>query len=134
MLRILHTSDLHLGKRFGRMPEALRGRLTEARHGAIHRLAAAARDAGAGHVLVAGDLFDAETPAPATLRQGLQAMAEDPALTWVILPGNHDSLAADELWTRAAAEAPANVRLALRPEPVTLAPGAVLLPAPCPAR
>ena len=134
MLRLLHSSDLHLGKRYGRMPEALRGRLTEARHGALERLADAARASGAAHILIAGDLFDAETPAPATLRQGFQAMAADPALTWVILPGNHDSLAADELWPRAAAEAPANVRLALSPRPMDLAPDAVLLPAPCPSR
>ena len=47
MFRFIHTSDLHIGKRFGNMPEDLRGRLREARHTVIERLASQARDAGA---------------------------------------------------------------------------------------
>ncbi|SEA59873.1 metallophosphoesterase family protein [Rubrimonas cliftonensis] len=137
MARFLHTADLHLGKRFGAAPEALSGALTAARMGALERLAGAARAHGAGVVLVAGDVFDAETPPPQVIRQALQIMAEAADLRWVLLPGNHDPLAADELWSRARAEAPANVTLALTPEPVTpggTLEGAVLLPAPCPRR
>ena len=129
MFRFLHTSDLHLGKRFGQMPEALRGRLTEARHGAIGRLAETARSGGAEVVLVAGDVFDSETPARATIRQALQAMAAAAPLCWVLMPGNHDSLAADELWARVRAECPPNVFLALSPAPIALG-AAVVLPAP----
>ena len=134
MIRLLHTADLHLGKPFGRLPEDLRGRLREARHGAIGRLAAAARAHGAADILVAGDTFDSQTPAPATVRQALQAMAADPGLTWWLLPGNHDSLAAADLWERIARDAPPNVRPLRTPEPVAMAPGAVLLPAPCTER
>ena len=83
MIRFLHTADLHLGKPFGRFPEDLRGRLREARHASIARLAAAARANGAADILVAGDSFDSQTPAPATLRQALHAMAADPGLTLV---------------------------------------------------
>lgn len=90
--RFLHSSDLHLGRAFGGYPEGIRHRLREARHGAIARLAQAARAGGAGVVLLAGDTFDAETPAPETLRQALRAMGEEGDLTWVLLPGNHDSL------------------------------------------
>jgi hypothetical protein len=134
MIRFLHTADLHLGKPFGRFPEDLRGRLREARHASIGRLAAAARTHGVADVLVAGDSFDTQTPAPATLRQALHAMAADPRLTWWLLPGNHDNLAAGELWSRIVRDAPPNVRPLLSPEPVEMAPGAVLLPAPCTQR
>jgi hypothetical protein len=134
MFRFLHSSDLHLGKAFGTLPEEIRHRLREARHGALGRLAAAARAAGASHVLLAGDTFDAETPAPATRRQALRAIAEAADLVWVLLPGNHDSLAAVELWRAVAAEAPPNLRLALDPVPMALAPGVTLLPAPLPVR
>ncbi len=134
MIRFLHAADLHLGKAFGRFPEDLRGRLREARHGSIARLAAAARAHGAADVLVAGDTFDSQTPAPATVRQALQAMAADPGLRWWLLPGNHDSLAASDLWDRIGREAPPNVRPLLDPAPVALAPGVVLLPAPCTQR
>lgn len=132
--RFLHSSDLHLGRAFGGYPEAIRHRLREARHGAIARLAAAARGGGAGVVLLAGDTFDAETPAPETLRQALRAMGEEADLTWVVLPGNHDSLAASELWRRIAADAAPNLRTITSDAPVELAPGQWLLPAPCTQR
>jgi hypothetical protein len=132
--RFLHTSDLHLGKPFGGYPDALRHRLREARHGVLHRLADAARAQAAAHVLVAGDTFDAETPSPETLRQALRAMADASDLTWVLLPGNHDSLAATELWRRVAADGPGNVAVVASEAPVALVPGVWLLPAPCTQR
>lgn len=134
MFRFIHSSDLHIGKRFGSMPEELRGRLRDARHTVLDRLAGQARAAGAGTVLLAGDCFDTETPSPAMLRQALAAMAGHGALRWVVLPGNHDSLLADELWAAARAALPANILLATEPEPIALEPGVVLLPAPCTTR
>lgn len=130
----LHSSDLHLGRAFGGFPEGIRGRLREARHGVIARLAAAARAEGARDVLLAGDTFDAETPSPETLRHALRAMAAEGDLRWILLPGNHDSLAASELWRRVAADAPANLVVLETPEPLELAPGVRLLPAPCTQR
>jgi hypothetical protein len=130
MARFLHSSDLHLGRPFARFPEDVRGRLRQARLDRIARLAAVARAGGASHVLLAGDTFDSETPAPATIRQALNAMAADPGIGWIILPGNHDSLAAIALWDRVRADKPANVFLALTPEPVAI-PGGIVLPAPC---
>lgn len=130
----LHTSDLHLGKAFGGYPEAIRNRLREARHGVIGRLAAVARQAGVSDVLIAGDSFDAETPAPETLRHALRAMAAEADLRWILLPGNHDSLAASELWRRIALDAPANVLAITTPDTFELAPKAWLLPAPCTQR
>ncbi len=132
--RFLHSADLHLGRRFGTLPEDLRGRLVEARHDILHRLAAAARQTGARHILLAGDTFDSETPTDPVWRQALLAMAADPALHWWIIPGNHDSLAAESLWSRLVAQAPANIHLLANDNPVELEPGAVLLPAPLPRR
>ncbi|KPH82727.1 metallophosphoesterase family protein [Bosea vaviloviae] len=134
MFRFIHSSDLHIGKRFGSMPEELRGRLRDARHTVLDRLAAQARAGGAGTLLLAGDCFDTETPSPAILRQALAAMAGHAPLRWIILPGNHDSLLADELWAAARVALPANVILAVEPDPIELEPGVVLLPAPCTTR
>jgi len=130
MARFLHSSDLHLGKPFARFPEDVRGRLRQARMDRLARLGAIAREAGASHVLLAGDTFDSETPAPATIRQALNAMGADPAIVWVLLPGNHDSLAAAALWDRIRSDAPPNVIPVLDAAPIAI-PGAVLLPAPC---
>ncbi|WP_417309066.1 metallophosphoesterase family protein [Devosia sp.] len=134
MFRFVHSSDLHLGKRFGNLPEDLRGRLREARHTAISRLASAARTHGATHVLLAGDTFDTETPSPAILRQALTEMGLHAPLTFVLLPGNHDSLLADQLWDAAHTAAPQNVIIAGTAEPMSLASHVTLLPAPCTAR
>ena len=134
MFRFIHSSDLHIGKRFGNMPEELRGRLRDARHTVLDRLAAQARAAGAGTILLAGDCFDTETPSPAMLRQALAAMAGHTGLRWVMLPGNHDSLLADELWAAARSALPANVVLATEPEPILLEAAVALLPAPCTTR
>ena len=133
-LRFLHTSDLHLGRAFGGYPEAIRHRLREARHGAIARLANAARAGGSNLVLLAGDTFDAETPAPETLRQALRAMGDQGDLTWILLPGNHDSLAASELWRRIAQDAPPNLRAITSDAPLEISVGHWLLPAPCTQR
>lgn len=134
MIRFLHASDLHLGKPFGAFPEEVRHRLRQARQNAINELATAARNGGASHVLLAGDTFDAETPTRATLRQAMNAMAGHEDLTWVLMPGNHDHLGAAEIWGTLGRERPGNVRLALDPEPMDLAPGGMLLPAPCTTR
>lgn len=132
--RFIHTSDLHLGKGFGTMPEDLRGRLIEARHEVLARLAQVARDRGAGHVLLAGDTFDTTGPSEAVRRQAATAMAAAEGIDWWIIPGNHDSLAGEELWRLFEAEAGPNVHVLHDPEPVEMAVGAWLLPAPLPRR
>ena len=76
--RFIHTSDLHLGRRFGNLPEEIRGLLSAARRDVVRTLSDAARTSGAAHVLVAGDLFDTETPSDAIVRQTLNAMGAIP--------------------------------------------------------
>ncbi|WP_199084322.1 DNA repair exonuclease [Bosea sp. ASV33] len=134
MFRFIHSSDLHLGKRFGNFDGDLPGRLREARHGIIGRLAQHAREQGADTILLAGDTFDTETPAPDIRRQALAAMRDHAPVRWVILPGNHDSLQAAQLWSTLKAEAPENVVLAVEPAAIQLAAGVALLPAPCTTR
>lgn len=134
MIRFIHSGDLHLGKRFGNFTGDLPGRLREARHAIIATLAQHARDNGVGTILLAGDTFDTETPAPEIRRQALAEMRRHAPIRWVILPGNHDSLQASQLWATLGAEAPDNVALATQPQPIELAPRAVLLPAPCTTR
>lgn len=77
MFRFIHSSDLHLGKRFGNFEGDLPSRLREARHAVITRLAAYAREQNAAIVLLAGDTFDTETPAPHVRRQAFAEMARE---------------------------------------------------------
>lgn len=131
MFRFIHSSDLHLGKRFGNFSGDLPGRLREARHAVLGKLAAQARAHNAPTVLLAGDTFDSETPAPDVRRQAMVEMGQHADVRWIILPGNHDSLQASALWRRMADEAPDNVTLAVEPTPIEVAPKVFVLPAPC---
>lgn len=137
--RFIHSSDLHLGRRFANIPEppdgTTRGRLMEARHAIIGKLAQAARDHGAAHVLLAGDTFDTATPSPQVLRQTLAAMRDHGDVTWWLLPGNHDNLRNGEpIWDMLRADAPPNLRPLTNADPVAPEPGAMLLPCPVPVR
>lgn len=132
--RFVHSGDLHLGKRFGQFLGDLPAKLREARHATIGRLAEHARVQGASTILLAGDTFDTETPAPEVRRQALAEMRHHAPIRWVILPGNHDSLQAAQLWSTLSTEAPENVTLAVEATPLDLASGVVLLPAPCTTR
>lgn len=129
--RFLHSSDLHLGKRFGRLPEEARVALQQARQQIVARLAATAHQHKLQHVLIAGDMFDTETPSDRVQRQALAAMRAASDLHWWIIPGNHDSAAAETLWAAMTEHAAQNVHLLMQADPVEIAPGVQLLPAPC---
>lgn len=130
MIRFIHSSDLHLGKPFGRFPEDVRVRLRQARADTLPKLASLARDYTASHILLAGDTFDQTTPAPTVIRQALNMMRAADHVSWVVMPGNHDHANATELWRQVAQDAPQNVTLLLKPEPYALTSEATLLPAP----
>ena len=130
MIRFIHSSDLHLGKPFGRFSEDVRARLRQARADTLLGLAALAREHGASHIMLAGDTFDQTTPAPSIIRQALNVMGEAGHVTWVLMPGNHDHANATELWRQVVRDAPENVAVQLVPAPYTLTGNAVLLPAP----
>jgi DNA repair exonuclease SbcCD nuclease subunit len=134
-LRFVHSSDLQLGRGFAFAPLNEAAVLAGERFDVLHRLAGAARAAGAPRLLVAGDVFDGTQLSDQTLDKALAHMAASD-LVWHLLPGNHDPHRPGGLWERLGRKGwPANVRAHLGPEPMPLdrAPGepqAVLLPAP----
>ncbi|WP_298012495.1 DNA repair exonuclease [uncultured Aquabacterium sp.] len=128
----LHTADWQIGRQYPAFEPDNAVPMAAARLEAVHRLAQVAAAEGAQAVLVAGDVFDAQTVSDKTVRQLFQAMAGW-AGPWVLLPGNHDAALAESVWSRAQrlGVVPPNVHLALKPE-VLLLPeaGLALLPAP----
>ncbi len=129
-MRFIHTADWQIGKpfrNFGDRESVLR----QARLAAIETIGRLALAEGAAHVLVAGDLYDSDAPAQKTLLEPLERMRNFPAVSWHVIPGNHDHHRGNGLWDRAAAQGlPENVHVHLAPEPVLLGGEAVLLPAP----
>ena len=129
--RFIHTSDWHIGKAFASFPLEKSALLRDARLTMIARIAEAARTHAAGHILVAGDIFDSPGLADAILRQALVRLSAETDLKWVLLPGNHDPDTELGLWGRIYDFGlPSNVVLARDACPLQLAEDVVLLPAP----
>ncbi len=87
MLRVLHTADWHLGKRFGRFE-----RLQEQQR-VLEELVHLAREWRANAVLIAGDLFDTKTPpveAQRLFHDVLLELAQGGERIVVAIAGNHD--------------------------------------------
>lgn len=130
----VHSADWHIGRGFGGFPEDVRALLRDARLEAVGRLVGLAREAGARHVLVAGDTFDSATLPPRDIIQLLERLAPAQDLVWHLLPGNHDPLRGS-LWDRVRRLGlPANVHILDEARPVELERGVVLLPAPLRAK
>ena len=129
-MRFVHSADWQIGKvfrQFGTKEEPLR----LARFAAIERLGEHARQQGANHILVAGDIYDSDMPTGITLRAPIERMRQYPDIDWHLIPGNHDPHRPEGVWERLLhTDLPPHIHLHLTPEPAELAPGAVLLPAP----
>ncbi len=137
-LRILLTSDLHLGMRFAAYPDDLRSALSEARFACLERIVALADERRAALLVVAGDLFHSFKAARRDVERAAGILHEFSGGLAAVLPGNHDFNApGDELWRRFR-EAAGDAVLLLdeaRPYPLSgFGLDACLYPGPCLAR
>src|ERR1043166_4835958 len=62
VLKLLHTADWHLGRRFPSFPEEAQKKLSRARMDVIANILEVARRNGVHALLCAGDLFDDPEP------------------------------------------------------------------------
>src|SRR5689334_14450071 len=86
-MRLLHTSDWHLGRAFHRVD------MLDAQAGFIGHLVSTARERGVDAVVVAGDVYDRAVPPLAAVElfdDALHRLAELDVPT-VMISGNHDS-------------------------------------------
>jgi len=102
VLKVLHTADWHLGRRFRSFSEEQERKLTRARLDVLERILATAERSAVDAVLCAGDLFDEPLPPPewwepvaAIFRK--RNWKDRPVF---LLPGNHDPLLADSVWAK----------------------------------
>ena len=100
VLRLLHTADWHLGRRFPSFPEEGQKKLSRARMDVVGRILDVARRNAVNAVLCAGDIFDDPDPG-ADFWEGLAKIfqgrgSQHPPV--FLLPGNHDPLTPESVW------------------------------------
>ncbi|MCH4026180.1 MAG: DNA repair exonuclease [Acetobacter fabarum] len=121
-MKIVHTSDWQIGRTFSFVDDDALGALQAERLNVIERIGMLARAQGAAHVLVAGDVYEHETPSGHTLRQPMERMRQFADISWHLIPGNHDAHTPQGVWSRLQRDnaVPANVKLHLASAPVEL--------------
>ncbi len=102
MLKLLHTADWHLGRRFRSFTPEQELKLTRARLDVLDRIFLAAERFAVDAVLCAGDLFDEPCPDPEWWEQVAARLQKR---KWrdrpvFLLPGNHDPLVPESVWAK----------------------------------
>ena len=100
MLRLLHTADWHLGRRFPSFPQDVQKKLSRARLDVIGNILDVARRNSVNALLCAGDLFDDPDPEP-DFWEGLARILQQHAAPHppiFLVPGNHDPLTPESVW------------------------------------
>lgn len=101
VLKVLHTADWHLGKRFKCFPAEDEIKLTRARVEVLDSIFGQAARYSVDAVLCAGDLFDDPFPTqewwePVVNKFHKLAWADRPVF---MLPGNHDAFLPESVWS-----------------------------------
>ena len=99
MIRILHAADLHLDSPFQGLSREKAAQRRGEQRGMLLRIAQAAREQQADLVLLAGDLFDADSPYSETARL-LEQVLPQIGVPVFIAPGNHDWYGPRSPWAR----------------------------------
>jgi len=102
VLKLLHTADWHLGRRFPSFSEEQERKLTRSRLEVLDRILLVAERFAVNAVLCAGDLFDEPNPPPEWWEQ---VAARIKQRNWkdrpvFLLPGNHDPLVPESVWAK----------------------------------
>jgi len=134
-MRFVHSSDLQIGKAFGRFEPEAAALLQDARQVVVRTLGEAAVRTGASAVIIAGDFYEKQQMSQPTIARAIENMRAFPQLQWHLVPGNHDRAREGGLWDRVARmQLPANIKLYLKPGAVQIASDdsvpVYLLPAP----
>jgi DNA repair exonuclease SbcCD nuclease subunit len=135
-LKIIVTSDLHIGLKFAAYPE-VQDRLIEARFKTLEMLVAEANVGQVDLFVVAGDLFDRLSVAKKDIVRIREILGEFHGKLVAVLPGNHDYLttADSDVWSRFDEGRSGNILVLRKQEPYPLLQrydiDACLYPGPC---
>ncbi len=133
MLSFIHTSDWHLGHVYRKLG-ARASESAQWRFAAARRVFDLALERKADFVVVAGDVFDTDTPSLDVIRTAAELLRDAPVPTYLI-SGNHDPLMEGSVWFHPlfadALKGVSHVHIARSREVLVVQGGDVLL-FPCP--
>ena len=131
LVSFLHTADWQIGMKASRVADAAEN-VRKARIDAAQQLIRMASQLQVDFVLIAGDLFENNLVHNEAAHRVAEALSACSPIPVYVLPGNHDPLTADSIYSRSAFTdyLPSNVHILRTSEPVVPVPGVVLLPAP----
>jgi len=136
-LTFIHTADWHLGRVYRRLgPRATES--AQWRLDAVHKIFDVAVENQASFMLVAGDVFDTDTPSREVMRAAVDLLRDAPVPVYLI-PGNHDPSAEGSVWYHQefaeVLKGVKNVQLATAAKPIELDEfDTVIFPCPVTAR
>lgn len=140
MLKIFHTGDIHIGKKFKNYESGVRDALVEARFECIESMVDIANSEKCNIFAVAGDLFDRVNNVPKKdIKRVADLLCGFKGSVVVVLPGNHDFYDEDSVLWHSFEDSvtSSNVVLLKKNEPVLLDEfglDAVIYPAICESR
>ena len=131
-LTFIHTADWHLGHTYWRIgPRAAQS--SGWRLDAVRRIWALAQEKKADFIVVAGDVFDSDTPSATWRRHAVELLADCPAPVYLIA-GNHDPCAQGSVWFQndfaGALGGLENVHLVTEAAPIEVGGETLLFPCP----
>ena len=134
MVKFLHTADWQLGMARHYLGHDAQARFSAARLDVIEQMARLATNEQCEFVVVCGDVFESNQVQRQVLARAFEKMAAFPQLTFFLLPGNHDPLDASSIYNSPTfiEHCPDNVKVLKEVDPVHVAPGVELIPAPWP--
>jgi DNA repair exonuclease SbcCD nuclease subunit len=101
MTCFIHTADWQLGKPFADISDQHKRSLAQrARLDVLKRISDLVKEYQASFVLVAGDLFDSNTPDKSTVAAACSAIGQM-EVPVIVIPGNHDHAGAGSIWEQA---------------------------------
>lgn len=134
MLKILHLSDLHIGKSFNKYPDKVQKVLKNQRFESLDRIVEVANDKSIDLLIIAGDLFDRLNIPKESIIRVCQSLSKFSGIC-LVLPGNHDYYSGTEdLWKTFEDESTDNTILLTEFTPYdleSLGYDAVIYPAHC---
>lgn len=89
-IKIFHTGDIHLGMKFNRYNEEVRGVLSEARFKSVEKMIKQANDLNSDLFVIAGDLFNTIQVPKRDIERCVEILNRFNGACVLVLPGNHD--------------------------------------------